>query len=204
MFDIAESHNMLSSVLMSDASLTDGIARLVDFCATKEPWTRWAHLGCLDFDSDLQHLEQWLHSTLIREPPPDNVKAYWFGLFNPVIDGVTTSDMYISGATDCDPSDTTFEWACGPSYFPEGRYAQSRILDNLYRSVDDAPGTIPTLGEYVLCLGYCGLALKTLTLQIPRRNWLGEAQIRTFAAGFDSGDGVLLGHLTKEGWQNAG
>lgn len=200
MFDIVQSHDKVEAVLAAGGSLDAGMALLFDFCAEHEPWRGWSALRKLDFSDDQMRLHQWLTGLLTDEPPPKGIKAFWFGLFNPVVKGKTTCGMYIAGSNTFDAEDDTFEWACDPAYFPDGRYADSHILNEIYQSVSKAKGFVSSYGEYVLCLGFAGLVAKHLAATIGARTWLGTSRSRSLAVGFDSGDGVLLGSVTKSGW----
>lgn len=200
MFDIEESHENVASVLNSNVTVHDGMALLIEFCATRESWRGWSSLRKLDFDSDQSSLRDWLNQLLTAEPPQNTVKAFWFGLFNPVVKGKTGCGLYAAGADQFDAADDTFDWACDPSYFPDGRYAPSRVLNEIYHKVSVAKGSIPSYGEYVLCLGYAGLAVKQLALTLAPSLWLGAKAKRSIAVGFDSGDGILIGSITKRGW----
>lgn len=136
-------------------------------------------------------METWLRGVLKNEPPPNSIKAFWFGIFNPIYDGETSCDTYIAGANDFDPCDDSFEWACGPEYFPDSRYAQSKILNRIYQIVNDSPDS-SAMGEYILCLAYTAFAVKELVKRVDKKLWLGKSKQRGLAVGTDSGDGVLL------------
>ena len=200
MFDISKSHAKVVDVLRVESSLDDGMASLIDFCAEHEKWRGWNALRKLEFSTDRSRLSRWLKGLLTKAPPPKPIKAYWFGLFNPIVDGKTTCGIYVAGASAFDPEDDTFEWACDPAYFPDGRYAQSQVLGEIYQSVAKKAGGA-SYGEYVLCLGYVGLVVKHLAIKFGPETWLGAARSRALAVGFDSGDGVLLGSVTKDGWK---
>ena len=201
MFDITKSHDEVVAVLASDISLAEGMARLIDFCADQESWRGWLALRQLDFAADERRLKRWLVGVLTKEPPQKSVKAYWFGIFNPIVEDKATCGMYLAGSKIFDAADETFDWACGPDYFPNGRYAESQVLDEIYRKVDKAKGSVSEYGEYVLCLGFGGLIIKTLANTIDVETWLGNLNSRAVAIGFDSGVGILMGSITKNGWQ---
>ncbi len=200
MFDIAKSHDEVVAVLASGATVADGMARLIDFCADQETWRGWSALRKLVFAADENRLERWLQGVLTKDPPQKSINAFWFGLFNPIVEDKATCGMYVAGSKDFDAADETFDWACGPDYFPNGRYADSKVLDEIYRKVDKAEGSVSEYGEYVLCLGFGGLIINTLADRIGPEIWLGNSKARAVAIGFDSGDGILLGSITKTGW----
>lgn len=186
----------VSKTLDAQASLRDGMQSLLAYCNTQYRWKGWAEVGELDFDSDVAELERWLCSVLKKEPPPSSVKAFWFGIFNPLYDGKTSCDTRIAGASEFDPDDESFEWACDPDYFPQSRYAHSMILHETYQIVSSSPAS--AMGEYVLCLAYTAFAVRELAKRIDKELWLGKSKLRGLAVGFDSGDGVILDALSRK------
>jgi hypothetical protein len=200
MFDIVQAHDTVAAVLSSKVDVDDGMSLLIDYCAEQEPWRGWNVLRKLEFDSDQLNLKRWLDELLTQEPPPDYVKAFWFGLFNLVIHGKSTCGLYAAGTKTFDRKDEDFEWACNPVWFPDGRYAKSRILDAIYQRVNKAKDAVSSY-QYVLCLGYAGLVLNQLATTLPLSKWLGEKSSRALAIGFDAGTGILLGSFTKQGWR---
>jgi hypothetical protein len=53
--------------------------------------------------------------------------------------------------------------------------------------------------EYPLCLAYGGLAIRDLLRSVEPSVFLGKSPSLGVAVGFDSGDFVLLGKLSKTG-----
>jgi hypothetical protein len=200
MFDIVQAHDTVAAVLSSEVDVDDGMSLLIDYCAEQEPWRGWNVLCKLEFDSDQLNLKQWLDELLTQEPPPDYVKAFWFGLFNPVINGKSTCGLYAAGMKTFDRKDEDFEWACNPAWFPDGRYAKSKILDTIYQRVNKAKEPVSSY-QYVLCLGYAGLVLNQLATTLPLSQWLGKKSSRSLAIGYDAGGGIFLGSFTKQGWR---
>ncbi len=81
MFDIAKSHDAVVAVLTSHATVADGMAQLIDFCADQESWRGWSALLELNFAADEERLKRWLQGVLTKEPPQKSIKAFWFGLY---------------------------------------------------------------------------------------------------------------------------
>lgn len=199
MFDIVQAHDTVAAVLSTPIAVDDGMSLLIDYCAEHEPWQGWDVLRKLEFESDQLNLKRWLEDLLTQEPPPDDVNAFWFGLFNPVIKGKSTCGLYAAGTKTFDREDEDFEWACDPAWLPDGRYAKSQILNDIYQRVNKAKDSVSSY-QYVLCLGYAGLVLNQLATTLPLSTWLGKESSRALAIGFDSGAGILLGSFTKQGW----
>jgi hypothetical protein len=200
MFDIAQAHDKVAAVVSSRVGVDDGMSLLIDYCAENEPWHGWNVLRKLEFASDQQNLKQWLDQLLTHEPPPHEIKAFWFGLFNPVINGKSTCGLYLAGTETFDGNDEDFEWACDPAWFPSERYAESQVLDGISQQLNTVNNTVLSF-EYVLCLGYAGLVVNHLAATLPFSKWLGNKSSRALAIGFDSGAGIVLGSFTKQGWK---
>ena len=100
-------------------------------------------------------------------------------------------------------------WAVGPEWWPDGRYARSSVLADIYRIAypsSAAPRSRPSDhrrlqndAEFPLCLGYAALAVHALLGQIDPATILRASRSLGIAVGFDSGDFILLGQLTAEG-----
>lgn len=193
--DLSAWYGEVPKALGTHASMRGGMEALLDYCDKQYRWKGWAKIGELDFDSDVAELEKWLNGVFKKEPPPSSVKAFWFGIFNPVYDGETTCDTYIAGTSEFDADDESFEWACGPDYLPDGRYAHSKILHRIYQTVNGSPAS--AMGEYILCLGYTAFAVRELAKRVDKIFWLGKSKQRGLAVGFDSGDGVLLESVSR-------
>jgi hypothetical protein len=176
-----------------------GMVDLLDLCARTKPSPIWARFRDLDLESDQKELTSWLRKLLESEPPPTTINGLWFGLFNPYLDdGQPTSCLYLAGSERFDPSMTIPDWACGPAYFPEGRYSSSPVLTKIYRDSNAAPGQVGGQAEYALCLGYSCLVIAEWCRGPLRQELLGSVSFRGVAAGFDSGDVLLIDILRAE------
>jgi hypothetical protein len=195
--DLFAWHTEVSKALDAQTSVADGMQTLLAFCSKQYRSKSWGRIGDLDFDSDVADLEKWLTGVLTKEPPPSSLKAFWFGIFYPIYDGEASCDTYLAGASEFDPDDGSFEWACGPDYFPDGRYAHSKILHEIYHTVKGARSPASAMGEYILCLAYTAFAVRELAKRVNSKLWLGKSKQRALAVGFDSGDGVLLDPLSR-------
>jgi hypothetical protein len=202
------SHNLkhpfeyVNQTVKSGVNIKLGMQELIDYCQKSCPDEEWNILKELDFTDDLSYLQNWLKEVLLTEPPPRDIQAFWFGLFNPILeDGQPTCDLYISGSVDFDPEDETGDWACWTetSYIPEQKYAKSKVLTQIYRTVSQIKHK--SMGEYVLCLGYASLAIVEICRRIDNHLLLGDSSARALAVGFDSGDFVLLGEVNQRGLQ---
>jgi hypothetical protein len=115
-------------------------------------------------------LASWWTSLLMDEPPSEQTRALWFGLF----EGESGMSFYVQGYPEFEADDETAEWATDePSWAPEGRYLELASI----QASESWEFALPT----VLAL------LRELRLW---ESWPGK--LDGVAAGFDDGDVHLL------------
>ena len=150
----------------------------------------WQRLRKLDFGKDTDDLMQWLRRLFEEEPPPTNVNGLWFGLYNPILDdGEPSCRLYVGGASAFDAGSDSNEWVCNLSWLPNGRYAPSHVITELYRSVEAvAENQVRYLGEPFLCHGYLALVVSQWCNGPMCSTLLGNAAVRAVVMGHDSGD----------------
>ncbi len=196
----------IQQVLNTTSSISNGISQLVDYCDINFPNSLWVKIRNLDFESDISKLKSWLENVLSNEPPSQEINGFWFGLYNPVLDnGEVSCRLYISGSTKFSREDETGDWAAWDesSYIPEGRYADSNVLHQIFRLIDQTRKMlikegnreeIDNLsdGEYILCIGYASLVVRTICSSINPKLLFGERTTRSVAVGYDSGDFIIL------------
>lgn len=146
----------------------------------------------LDYEGELSELRRWLRRLLLNEPPPRNLAGIWLGLFHPVgPNREMLTDMNFSGTESFELDDVEKDWATGPRYFPEGRYAGSGVLATLQVCSNDSGVDL----QY-MCLGYLafvsGPLLDSVCDLLP--DGLGVA------VGWDAGDALYLGFSHQAGF----
>ena len=94
------------------------------------------------------------------------------------------------------PVDTTFPYY---SDVGERQDLPSIVLERIYR-LTHAPDTRSVRAEVAASLGFAVLAVSTLASGPLGEKLLGRARSRVIATGYDSGDLVMLGELTKTGF----
>ncbi len=188
----------IQEIVADDLPLLDSMLKLIKLCEDNVPGNHYPQLRNLDYHGDVQSLTHWLRQLLSDKPPPDTIKAFWFGLYNPVLDDDNPiCQLYISGSTQFGENDLSGDWAVWQedSYIPEGRYANSDVLATLYRVTEH------TDAEYITNLGYACLAVCQMCEALPPDLMLGSTTRRDVAVGFDSGDPLLVGYITRDGFQ---
>lgn len=144
-------------------------------------------------------MAEWLQRPFREEPAARPLRGLWFGLFNPCYESEPVADIYVCGSERFDPDPNSNEWAVGPDWWPEARYARSPVLADIYR-IAYRKGGLGNDAEYPLCLGYGAFAVRQILSQVEPALILGESDSLGVAVGFDSGDFVLLGRFGSSGW----
>lgn len=194
-----QSYRKIKELVRKKTPLVEGMHTLLDLCQELHPSPRWKKLYRLKYEDDLLYLAFWLETLLATEPPPRNVTGFWFGLFNPILEhGEPTSCLYLAGSKLFDPERQVPDWACSPFYWPAGRYSDSAVLTEIYRTVSKGGSGIGALGEYTLCLGYAALVVAACCRSPLRDRLLGKGLFRGVVVGFDSGDEILIDVLRNK------
>ena len=84
-------------------------------------------LAVVDIERDVENVRRRLQELISSEPPPNDLNAVYFGLFDALDDdGAEVMGYYIAGVKDFDPMDG--DSLCDPAWWPEGRYLESAVL----------------------------------------------------------------------------
>ena len=200
MFD--ESARLTASAALNPVPIASGMSRWFDYCDAVAPTRKelWKRLRLLDFEADARRLSEWLAQLLSAEPPPKDVNGLWFGLHNPCdAEGEASCQMYIGGSTGFDPKTKFNEWVCDLSYFPEGWYATSQVLPEIYRLVDSIEEeNVSYLGEAFLAHGFLALLVSNWCHGPMKSHLLGNAEMRAVVIGHDNGDFYRLSVLRRD------
>ncbi|BDG04795.1 hypothetical protein [Anaeromyxobacter oryzae] len=195
--DMDGAATLISDLAGRDLDGSTAWRQLVAWCASNRPHADWERFRTLDFDAELQRLRGWLGRVLHSAPPDPSVTGLYFGLFNPVYDdGEPVADVYVAGGIY-----GSGDWLSSVSehWFPEGRYAHSELLAQVYRTAYASEGSLGNDAEYPLVLGFGVLAAKHLCQDLGQQLLARGRTELWIAAGFDSGDVLTLGRLTPSG-----
>lgn len=208
----------VKKVIQSGVNTQAGMKELIQLCEQECPGPVWAEIRAINFDENVELMKNWVTRVLAKERPASNIKAYWFGIYNPSLNGHVSCDLYLSGSTTFNPTEKSGDWACvnGTSYFPSLRYANASVLDVIYSLTQHRTSSIfPEncrwkggcsgsngcwFGEYVLCLGFAGLVVNEICETIWKPIMATSNEPQAVAVGFDSGDFIILGYIDKNGW----
>lgn len=188
-FNRPEGKALIQAIINHSIAVRPGMNYLLEYCGKVCDSPAWKKISEMDFEKDANSIQHWLNKTLDHQPPLENIRAFWFGLNNPVLtDGETSCCLYLSGSVHFDVNDQTAAWAClgDDSYLPRDSYAKSAILHEMYYLTNHHE--VGDLGEYMLCLGYACLAILSALKTVDGRFLLNLSGRRPVAVGFDKGD----------------
>lgn len=195
MFNTTQLHkdvnSILHSIIEANESVQEAMKLAFAYCCQVAPGQQklWSELSRLDFEADRQLLTEWIIELFQSEPPSSDINALRFGLYNPGSeDGGDSCDLYCSGSSRFDAKDPHTEWFCAPEYWPDGRYANSKVMELLCRDVDQLDGAASYLGEAVLCHAYVAAVLVSWCNGELSVVLKGVDGTRVVAFGHDDGD----------------
>jgi hypothetical protein len=140
-------------------------------------------LAAVDIQRDVDKVRGQIRELVSGEPPPNDLNAVYFGLFDTEDDeGAETIGYYITGVTRFDPKDG--DSLCNPAWWPDARYLTSATLNAIKGAEVSAAASGQT--DLRQLLGYSGQLGAALLLSRFASAGLfpGLHQV----VGFDSGD----------------
>ncbi len=196
--DLAGSALQIADLAGRDIDPADAMQRLIDWCAAQRAHDDWKRLSSLDFAAELKRLERWLDNVLTTEPPASSVTGIFFGLFNPQYSDNegTVADIYVAGGIY---GDNDWLSEVSQNWWPDGRYAHSQLLAQVYRIAYESPSGLANDMEYPVVLGFGVFATKWLCQATKAKLFGRRSESFHVAVGFDSGDVLTLGELSTSG-----
>jgi hypothetical protein len=197
--DRYEAIQSVAASVKTGAGVNEVVRQAVAVCAEVVPQARWDEFANLDWRLDARQARDWLGSLLRNEPSEPTITGFWFGLFNPIVNGQPTSDFYIAGSTHY-PSD---DWISDHDWEPTGRYAHSPAQAEMHRLAATEGSEVLAVVDYVLTFAHAAATVNDLIAETESHLLLGGAQRRGIAVGHDSGDALFLGELTARGFDRS-
>ncbi len=137
----------------------------------------------VDMQHDVDDVRRQVQGLLASEPPPSDLNAVYFGLFDALDSGDTeTIGYYIAGVKAFDPDDG--DSLCDPAWWPEERYLTSHALDAIKKV--EVSARARGVRDLRALLGYAGQL--GAALLVSRFAVAGLFPSHRCVVGFDSGD----------------
>src|SRR5262249_40732457 len=131
-FNLASMHKMIVKEIGSKRSIRESMDRIIDKCEKGHPHSDWKKLRVLKYEN-LTELRRWIEIPFRIEPPKVKLAGLWFGLFNPIYDQGPVAELYVCGSKRFVRDSRDGDWATGPDWWPESRYANSALLARVYK-----------------------------------------------------------------------
>ena len=174
----------------NEPSVSRFMSLVIDECNVSLPSQEWDLFRTLDYDGESSALSAHVVDVITKEPPTIEIKGFWFGINNPVLDSdKVISALYFSGSPEYDPSESNIDWAVNAKYFPNESYFESQILADIY-DIAYERSNLGNSAEWALCLAY-GMKLAQIAMLKYRESYSGVSV--GYAVGFDSGDIINMG-----------
>lgn len=180
-------------------AICERMQAIIDECSGQCPHPDWDRMRNIDFAADEMAIPSWLEIAF-ASPSSKGRKGLWFGLFNPIVAGKPTADIYAAAAPEFDGA--TINWAEKIDRPHAGSYLRSKVLGAIYSLAYEAKQSLGNDAEYPLALTYGAVvAYETLSkgvLPAVLHDVCGAA------VGFDSGDLLFLGDFRDGKFQANG
>lgn len=188
MDDLASALALVSGVADSAANAQSGWESLIGALARCCVPDTVSKLRRVDIESDVASVGQQLAKLFQQDPPPADIDAFWFGLFDGFDeDGSECIGYYVAGVRGFDPHDE--DSVCSPAWSPEEGYLVSSALAAIKQAELDASRR--DADDERDWLGYAGqLGAALLVSRFAAAELASERQL---VVGFDSGDYVVVG-----------
>ena len=197
-FEYGKAYRWVVEELAQSHPVEQAMESLIAQCEAAYPHPDWERLRALPY-ADISPLSEWLQRVFREEAPEQPLQGLWFGLFNPCNeDDEPSADIYICGAERFDATSNSNEWAVNPIWWPEGRYAESKVLADIYRIAYEEDDGLGNVAEYPLCLGYGAFVVREILGKVEPVLSFGGSPSVEVAVGFDSGDFILLGKCPRD------
>lgn len=173
-------------------SLKAGKDTIIEYVREKFPSFKSDFLLDIDFEATKEEFIHWLKIPLLKSPPDNEIKAFYFGLFtssDPELSGTgeEIKVLYLAGSITT-PEEDSMDWAVDPDYFPPERYCVLTSFIQIERELSRYKNTSEL--EQILFNGITNLILVNSMDEIKKYSNRSGVYV---GSGFDSGPNFLIG-----------
>lgn len=200
--DVDKYFKVLQEQVRSDQSIVKSMGTIMDFCESDIPHKDWKTVRELEVESEVKRAGKWIPRVLEKDPAPFPIEGIYFGLGEfESKEGIEYADLYFGVMGQCDLEDKEFRWVYGDKrHYPERAYLRSKLLKQIGVTCYGEESGLDVDGQYTFSIAYAALLLT----QIMSPNLYGQLNVVTdqvgLLTGFDSGDILRLGTLTRDGF----
>ena len=189
--------DFIEKEVRSDRTLDQSMQRVFDRCEKRKSHKDWAKLYEVDLNFELlnKKVKGWFRNRKLKAV----IKGLWFSIFFPANGRYPIADLRLTGASSFWPDQDDNSWACDRSWQPETR-AYSNTLES-YCKIARQKNGLGNDAEYPLCLAYSALVLRDIFRFNKPETFLRSSSSIGVGVGFDDGDFIILGTLTKSGFE---
>jgi len=194
---------VLTAAIRAKKPFNVGLREMTEWCSTHLPHDDWKKIQALDTSEDEEKALQWIPDVLKKCPCPFDIHALYFGLAEMANSkDEEFADLYVGFLGQYDPSDKEAQWVFGENrHYPEKGSFKVKTLKaaGLIFNCESGRG-LGNEGNYMFSLSYTLLLVTSLmTPDLYAKIGTQEERIGILA-GWDSGDLMRPGELTKTGF----
>jgi hypothetical protein len=200
MFDMQDARARIREIMIADLSLAQGMTQLCDYCNSQHPDPTWERIKRLDYDLDVDVFYRWLADQLHLHPPPVEISAFWFGIFETLDNQMESVFVtYLGGSRRKPLSEMDIEWASNLDYHPRDTVPGvcppnlENIRDEICETDEgnEEKEDMISLADYVLPFGYYVLLIQELKSRMGKTALPGAGYIPV-AVGYDDEDWIYI------------
>ncbi len=194
-------YQRLAKELRKSNDFESSLSAMLEWGAVNEPHPVWSQLGAFDAVGEVNAARAWLPRVLADAPCPFPVRGIYFGLGEFASKRVEYADLYFALFGRCDLDDVKSNWLWeAPSHYPDKARLKSKAMKagGLLCHQGGATAGLSTEGYICFSLSFTSLLLR----HVLDGEWfakLGAPCPIGVVTGFDSGNRLRLGVLSREG-----
>jgi hypothetical protein len=190
-------HSFIVNEVRSARTIQESLERVIEKCETAEPHGDWNDLRNVEIEDSKKfgkRVKNWFSNKNLKA----EISGLWFGIFNPANGRWPIADFRVVGCSDFVADTNDNSWASNTRTWSPDSRAFSPVLERYFKIAYRDNG-LGNKAEYPLCLAYTTLALRDVFMTSKPSVFLRNSNSVGVAVGFDGGDFIVLGTLTKNG-----
>jgi len=202
-FDPNKFIDALTAAIRARKPFAVGLSEMTEWCAQHLPHDDWNRIRSLDVSEDEKKALKWIPDVLKKHPCPFEIQALYFGLAEMANSkDEEFADLYVAFMGQYDPADKEAQWVFGERrHYPDKASLKVKTLKaaGLIFNRENGEG-LGNDGNFMFSLSYTFLLVTSLTSPEFYTRLGTQAERIGMLAGWDSGDLMRPGELTKAGF----
>jgi hypothetical protein len=202
-FDPDKYFEALAEAVRAQKSFQNALRDMNRWCAAHLPHSDWNAIADLDISEDETKAQKWIPDVLKKYSCPFEIQALYFGLSEKANSkGEEFGDLYVAFMGQYDPADEKAQWVFGDKrHYPEKSSLKVKTLKSAGLIFNREGGDgLGNEGNFMFCMSYAVLLVASLMSSELYERFGTRADRVGMLAGWDSGDLMRPGELTRSGF----